>query len=350
MKKICCLLLMMIGCMGLPASQAVADTPGADWELVMDKNGIKAYSRKIADSGIFEFRAVMVADAPVEVVGEMLRDVPAVSQWLPYCNQSYLLEAEDRNNFTIYFSLDLPWPVADRDLVMKTATTYDLDHGRAVSNLYRTEVAACPPKGSHIRMPEMKGQYVFEFITREKTGIIHTYRADIGGSLPEWMANFATKYNMYNTFMNMKELFKNKKYIALAGASPDRELCERILEDKDRVKKILMARLREFIQDLSFVDMLQESRGVDDVLREENGRVSELLLYGWGSEESRKKAVRVVLEIFLSGFACDKELAGTILNDDKLAETILRGPAPGAKTSRQSIEAYLQTGGGTAGK
>jgi len=343
------LLLLITCCLTILATTATADTFHGDWELAMDKNGIKAYSRKIAGSGIFEFRAVMVVEAPIEVVGEMLRDVPAVSEWLPYCDKSRLLKMEDRNNFTIYFSLDLPWPVKDRDLVMKSVTEYDFDHGRAVSDLYNTEAASCPPKESHIRIPDMTGQYVFEFITREKTGIIHTYRADIAGSLPEWMANFATKYNIYNTFINMKKMFKKQKYIELAGKSPDRKICERILEDKEQVKRILVARLREFIQDLSFVDLIKNSRSVDDVLRADNGRISETLLYGWGSDESKKEAIRVVLEILVSGLTREEKLKDAILNDDQLADTILRGPEPGEKTSRQIIEAYLKNAAAASG-
>lgn len=228
MKRIVVLFLLVIFCGGglYPYAEAASGKAESDWELVMNKNGIKAYSRKISGSGIFEFRAVMVADAAPEVVAEMLRDVPADTEWLPYCDQARLLKKEDLNNFNIYLSFDLPWPVKDRDLVMRTETEYDFDHARAVTNLYSTEVDACPPKDSHIRMTDMTGQYVFQYVTRHRTGIIHTYRADIRGSIPEWMANYATRYNIYNTFMNMKEMFKKEKYIQMARTSPDRELTE----------------------------------------------------------------------------------------------------------------------------
>ena len=351
MKKICCLFLLLICCPALtafPAATNMCDTGG--WELVMDKNGIKAYSRKVENSGIFEFRAVMVADAPAEVVAEMLRDVSSDSQWLPYCKEAYVLEKEGLNDFTTYFAFDLPWPVTDRDMVMKTATAYDYDHARAVTNLFRSEVASCPPKADYIRVPEMTGQYVFEFVTRERTGIVHTYRIDLAGSLPEWMANYSSQYNIYNTFMNMKEMFKKEKYIELGKTSPDRALCDSYFADKQQVKKVLVARLREFIRDSDFVDMIRDSPVIDDVLREDNGEISETLLYGWGSEESKRKAIRVVLKAFLSGSTRDEKLIKTILHDDNLAGIILCGPYPGGKTSRRIIEDYLKTGGSTAGQ
>jgi hypothetical protein len=348
MKRNYRILLLMFGCICcllFSASGALSVTADGDWELVMDKNGIKAYSRKVCGSGIFEFRAVMVVDAAPEVVGEMLRDVPSDTEWLPYCDEARVLEKQDQNNFTIYLSFDLPWPVKDRDLVMKSVTEYDFDHARAISNLFSAEVAACPPNDSHIRMTDMTGQYVFEFVTRQRTGIIHTYRADLRGNIPEWMANYATQNNIYNTFMNMKKMFKKEKYIALGKNSPDRELTDSFLADKQRVKNVLEARLREFIGDGDFVDMMmKESRNIDDVLDADNGRISETLLYGWGSEESKKKAIKVVLEIYLAGLTRDEQLTRTILNDDHLVGTILSGPGPGERTSRQIIASYLETG------
>ncbi len=336
--------LLLLGCVFFVQVPASADHCDQDWELVMDKNGIKAYSRKVEGSGIFEFRAVMVVDARPEVVAEALRDIPAMPQWLPDCDNAYVINMEDRNNFTSYVSLDLPWPVKDRDLVMKTDTKYDFDHARAISDFVQYEEPDCPPTGSHIRIPELKGQYVFVYVTRERTGIVQTYRADIGGSLPEWLANFATKYNIYNTFMNLKDMFKKEKYLELAKTSPDRTLCENFQSNMEEVKSVLAARLREFIADEDFIAMIQNSRAIDDVLADGNGRISEILLYGWGSDESKKKAVRYVLEIYLSGRTCNEQTINTVLNDERLIDTILRGPGPGEKSSRQMIQAYLKTG------
>ncbi len=346
MKKLFCLVLMTC-CLTLTTNRSIADECGSDWEMVMNKNGIKAYSRKVAGSGIFEFRAVMVVDARAEVVAEALRDTPAMTEWLPDCDKAFVVTLKDRNHFSTYFSIDLPWPVKDRDVVINTVTKYDLAHARAVTDFITFEEVAYPPRESHIRMPYIKGQYVFEYVTREKTGIVQTYRADIGGSIPEWMTNFATKYNIYNTFMNMKDMFKKEKYIEQAKTSPDREICENFQTNREETKSVLVARLREFIQDTDFIDMIRESRAIDDVLDDGNGRISETLLYGWGSDESKKKAIRFLLKSYLSGRTCNKKVMDTALDDDKLIDTILQGPGPEETPSRQKIEAYLKTGSNT---
>jgi len=333
--------LVIIGCLFLGPAGAPADTCDGDWSLVMNKNGIKAYSRKVEGSGIFEFRAVMVVDARAEVVAEALRDTPAMTEWLPDCEGAYVINMEDRNKFTSYVSLDLPWPVKDRDMVLDTVTTYDLVHARAITDFVVCQEPSMPPKDTHVRIPALKGQYVFEFVTRERTGIVHTYRGDIGGSVPEWLANHASKYNIYNTFLNMKEMFKKQKYIELAKTSPDREICERFLEKEEDVKRIMTARLREFIRDADFVDMIRDSRGFDEVLKTGNGTISETLLYGWGSDESKKKAIRFLLEMYLNGCAVNPETVKAVLKDDHLADRILYGPCAGEKTARQILADHL---------
>ena len=69
MRTALIVLLFLAVVFPLTAPLCLAGTQYGEWELVMDKNGIKAYSRKVEGSGIFEFRAVAVVDAPIEVVG-----------------------------------------------------------------------------------------------------------------------------------------------------------------------------------------------------------------------------------------------------------------------------------------
>lgn len=343
-RKFISAIALIAGVMLFVSPAAASSDDG--WELVMDKNGIKAYSRPVKGSGIFEFRAVAVVDAPLEVVGEMLRDVPATSQWLPHCDNSYMVEMQDRNHFTTYISLDIPWPVKDRDLVLATSTEYDLEHGRAVTDLKNAIVASCPVKDDHIRMPTLTGQYVFEFVTRERTGIVHTYRADLAGNIPDFMINWATKYNIYKTFMGMKEMFKKKKYIEAGRRSPDKNIIVNIMEDKTHLKEIMVARLREFIKDTGFIDMILMDKNIDDVLVSDNGRTSETILYGWGSDKSKKKAISGILEAYLSTRTKDDELIKKILADQSLTNLILSGSGANGETSIQIIESWLNLGKG----
>ena len=249
---------------------------------------------------------------------------------------------KDRNHFSTYVSFDLPWPLKDRDLTLGTDTEYDLVHGRAVTNLYNTHVFSCPENDEHIRMPSLKGQYVFEFITREKTGIIQTYRADLAGSVPDWMANIATKYMMYDTFVNLKEMFKKEKYIEAGKQSPDQEVCLNILENKKRVKEILVARLREFIRDDAFIEMILGDQDIDQVLLSDNGKTSETILYGWGSEESKKTAIKGILNAYLTAQGQDEKTIKTVLKNNALVETILHGPKPSAPSSQRIMETYFK--------
>ncbi len=342
MRKIFFAILIMITGAAMFASAATASD--GEWKLVMDKNGIKAYSRPVEGSGIFEFRAVAVVDAPLEVVGEMLRDVPSTSEWLPYCDKSQMAEMKDRNHFTTYLSLDVPWPLKNRDLVLKTSTEYDLEHGRAVTDLINTTLASYPEKDTHIRMPCLTGQYVFEFVTRERTGIVHTYRADLAGSVPEWMANFATKYNMYNTFQNMKEMFKKEKYIELGAKSPDRKVVEDALANKENVKQVMISRLTQFINDAEFLEMLTADKGIDEVLFTDNGKTSEILLYGWGSDDSKKDAIRGILKAYLASVTQDESLINNIIGDAELLDVILNAPGDGGTPSKVIIENHLKKG------
>lgn len=317
MAGICALLLIFSG--NLQASNS--------WKLEMDKNGIKSYSRSLEGSNILEFRAVTVIDAPIETVGEVVRDMASYPLWVPYCSRGDVLHEIDRNNRTVYVYLDLPWPVADRDIVPEARTTYDLQRGRAIAEITDTRYPACPPHKDVVRLPEFRGEYVFEYITRNKTGVIYTYRADVGGSIPVSLSNMFSKMNMYKTFRNLKKMVGLPRFREMGEKSLDKEIIRGIMDDPDKLTVIMIERLREFVKHESFIQMLASSPGLYELMTENGGRISQQLLYGWGSTESKKEAVKGVLKAYLTRRNADKKAVAAAVNNEALVTAILTGSA-----------------------
>ncbi|MEW5736921.1 MAG: START domain-containing protein, partial [Thermodesulfobacteriota bacterium] len=317
---LCSLLAIIVG---LAASPAFCDD---GWKLVMNKNGIKAYMREVPGSPIKEVRAVATMDATLENIGELLRDTPACLEWLPYCKQAEVLKTYHRNKMDLYYLLSPPWPVKNRDLVINSDTFYDLDAGRAIVNLTATQVPCVPETNDAIRIKDFSGQYVFEYIDRNRTGVIYTYRVDMAGAIPAFVMNIMGKYTLYDTIQNLRRMVKLQKYIDLAKKSPDREICESILNDKDKVRNVFRTRLGEFIGDKKFVDEISSD---DDMLAcffSSKTGLSEILLYGWGSDESKKKAISALLTNWLpKKVGNNPKLVEKMAKDKVLVDAILTG-------------------------
>ncbi|MBU2490201.1 MAG: START domain-containing protein [Proteobacteria bacterium] len=325
MKKFL-LVMLTLSAMILFTGQAAAEPAAGPWKLVMDKNGIKAYQRSIEGTSIHEIRAVTVVDATLENIGEVLRDVPANNQWLPYCEEAHTIEMRDRNDQDLYVLLDLPWPVSNRDLVVSSKAHYDLDRARAIVDIQDVCRSEAPPVDGNVRIPSFSGVYVFEYISRQRTGIIYTYRVDMGGYIPAKVLNFLGKFTLYDTFTGLRKMVAKDKYIQAGLRSPDRKICEDILASGDSVREIFKNRLDEFVGDKEFIETVAADQDIlDAFFSARPGSMAEILLYGWGSADSKKKAIRALLAAHLEKSVKDPAQVRKMVDDEEIVNAILTG-------------------------
>jgi len=295
------------------------------WELVMDKDAIKAYVREVPGSDIKEIRAVFTLNATMENIGEVLRDIPANTKWIPYCKVSKLIEMIHRNNLKVYTGMDFPWPVKNRDLVVESNTRYELDAGRAIVNLKSIKDDRHPENDDHVRITEFTGKYILEYIERNKTGLIYTYRVDLSGHIPVYVMNFLGKYTLYDTFQGLREMIKKPKYVEAGKKSPDRTIAEGIMNNRDKARKVFKTRLKEFIKDNGLIAKLVNDKDLLQRFFAAENALAEILLYGWGSRDSHRKAVVEILKAYLPKHVHDEAKVRIILENEALIDMILSG-------------------------
>jgi len=298
----------------------------SEWQPEIKKNGIDAYSRVIEGTDILEIRAITVVDARMEVIAEVLRDIPANVDWRPKCAECRLLERHNRNSMTTYTRIDLPWPVSDRDVVIKADTSINLNTGRVVVSLGSVDHHKAPPPNSNVRITEFFSQYYLEYINREQTGIIFTTRVNPAGRIPTFLVNMFNKRFAYEEMLGLTQMVKKQKYIAAGKRSEDRKTIESLLQSNEKVQRIFRARLDSFIKDKDFVDMLANDKKVIQIFGQGSGEIERLILYGMGLRDSKKKAVQKLLKVHLQNNSDYRpELIESISNDEFLITTILDG-------------------------
>jgi hypothetical protein len=198
-----------------------------DWQLLKQSDGIKVYKRPLDGSGVEEFRAVAEVDSRIEVIGEVLRDVPSYPVWYAGCAETHVVERRDRNHFTFYFLQKTPWPVRNRDLVLEVATRMNLKEGWAEISLKSLPDATPARKG--VVRARMRGSYRLEYLKRNLTRIIYTIWADPGGSLPPAMANRSMPERTLQTLRGIEKRALHPKYLQQAESSEDKQLIEQLL-------------------------------------------------------------------------------------------------------------------------
>lgn len=313
-----------------------ADAEGG-WVLTNNSQGIKTYQSIQSGSSLLRMKGITVIDARMENFGQVLRDLPAFPQWMDMCTQASLISRIDENNMTLHLLLDFP-VVSNRDLVVKADTVYDLSKARGIVTLSMVKNSPVPvPKGA-LRMPEFSGTYIFEYITREKTGVIYTYYADPGGHLPAFAVNLVGKYMIYNTLRNLSTMVKKDKYAQGGQRSKDRVLFEHILSDNARVKAILKARLMEHCRNEEMIDKLVADPTIVDLLIKGDGQLIQQLFLAWRSRDSLEKTVRSILLIHAQRYTSDKAIREKIANDQRLINAIIDGDKAGQPSAMDLIK------------
>jgi hypothetical protein len=188
------------------------------WKQVKDSDGIKVFTRPVEGSDMDEFMGVTTIDVPYGVVGEVLRDIPAQTEWMADCMASKLLKTIAENDLVVYNATKTPWPVSNRDVVLKTSTSIDLKKGVVNVNFKAVNDAEFPAKDGFVRMPDLTGKWKLERLEPSKTKVTYNIKANPGGSIPSSIANMTSKNLPFKTLKNLKKMVTKEKYVESAKA------------------------------------------------------------------------------------------------------------------------------------
>jgi hypothetical protein len=287
--------MAMRRCAILLLALTAARGSAGEWEQFLAEDGVAGYSRSVPGSRVLEFRSVVVVDARIEVVGAVLRDVEGLKRPGSSCIEARLLERPDRDHYTFYVAYRLPGPFDDRVAVVSAGNSYDLELGRVTADLHAVARPAIALPSNAVQITEFEAQFVVEYLSREKTGVVYTSRIDPAGNIPAFLADRGARDGLLENARVLRRAVKKPEYLKAAAASPDGALAERLVADPAAVDRVLANRLRALVPDPALAVRLANDPGVRESFVNGDGRVGALLLLGWGSAESRREAIRLLL-------------------------------------------------------
>ncbi len=198
-----------------------------EWKLIGNKDGITYYSSPSPDSPYSRFMGVTVINAPLEVVGEVLRDVSSYPEWMYLCKESRLIRNDGDDRLTIYYVHDSPWPVKDRDTVITTHKTVNDANGSVSISITSLKSDTMSGRGDQIRM-NLRVWYTLTYVERNSTKVTFIIKTDPGGGLSSKMVDGATKMHPYHTLNNMRRMVTLNKYIEKGKTSDFRAWADRL--------------------------------------------------------------------------------------------------------------------------
>lgn len=174
------------------------------WLLEREKKGVKVFTRKGKWGKLRDSKAEMVLTSTnVDAVVHFITDFDNYPAWMPRCRAAKVLARLNENEFIGYTVVKCPWPLADRDCVVRVKVDRDPATGIVVIS-ETSEPKYINRKSDVVRIEQM---YATWRIVPNGSGatVTNEYSSNPGGGIPDWMTNTQSveqPYEMFTTIQN----------------------------------------------------------------------------------------------------------------------------------------------------
>jgi len=182
-----------------------------NWELKVNKDGIKIYMRPSADSPVKELKVECTLQASLTQVVAVLLDVNATGEWVYETKSATLLKKVSPSELYYYSEVNVPWPASNRDFVAHIKVKQD-PHTKIVTIDAPNTPDMVPRKEDVVRITQATGKWILVPAGEKLVKVEYYLQVDPGGSLPAWLVNmFATK-GPHESFKKLKKQVKSPVY------------------------------------------------------------------------------------------------------------------------------------------
>lgn len=174
-----------------------------DWLLEREKKGIKVFTKKSRWGRLRDSKAEMLLpNAKVEDLVRFITDFDSYPKWVPRCREAKVLARISDNEFIAYMIFKSPWPVADRDCVVRVKVERDPTTGIVVIR-ETSEPKYVNRRSNVVRIEQMSSVWR---IVPQKGGLLvsNENSTNPGGTIPDWLTNTQSVDNPYDIFTTIQ--------------------------------------------------------------------------------------------------------------------------------------------------
>lgn len=188
-------------------------TWAAEWELARDRSGIQVWTRDEPGYPIRAFKAVTVVKSSLSGLVSLILDTDRASEWAYRTRRIEVLRRDDEAaTFMIRGETDFPWPFSDRDVVMTGQISQDEKSRTVTIHSYSTPAGLIATSPGFVRMPDMKGDWIFRPLGKGLVEVTMVGRADPGGNIPAGLVSMLIHETPYQTLLGLRKVITDERY------------------------------------------------------------------------------------------------------------------------------------------
>ena len=183
-----------------------------DWILRKDQHGIRVYSQSVAGSQIDKVRGVTILKTSLNRLVTLLRDPEQRQSWDKLCGEAYIYERITDTEELVYLHVTLPWPVSDRDMLVRTRWAQD-DDTLKVEMFSEAERNVLPPVNGLVRVKRANHFWELTPLGNGKVQVITVAHLDPEGALPAWLLNKLAVDSPFEALENIRLMIEDNNFI-----------------------------------------------------------------------------------------------------------------------------------------
>jgi len=173
------------------------------WEFLAKEDGVTIWTREVPGSDIDAVKGETIIDAPIEKLVWVVTTCYRRTEWVKYLSKCDIIEMNKSNRFVAYQAFDMPWPVSDRDFILK-GRVYSDNKGAV-----RIDVASGKdkrgPRTIGVRASVHYGTYAIFPLGPNRCRVIVEAHAEPNGIFPDWLTNHLQKDWPLKTLAGLKK-------------------------------------------------------------------------------------------------------------------------------------------------
>ncbi len=179
------------------------------WTFKNEKEGVKVYYRKTDD--IYELKLITSLKVSLSGLVTLFSEVENYPKWGYKVIESRQLKKVSDWEVYYYSKLDFPWPLDDRDIVVRSTMTQDPATGRITTSSI-AEPNYLPAQKGVVRMTNAHTSWTLVPGPGGWTYVEYYIYSDPGGSLPDWLVNMALDVGPRETIKSIRNFVQQDKY------------------------------------------------------------------------------------------------------------------------------------------
>lgn len=201
-------LIVLLCALFWPAAAGAED----GWKLVTNRDQVKVFVAPEPGMALGRFRGETILTVrDFRTIAAVLDDEEAMARLFHLVSQVDVVERGSVYDRIVWLDAKLPWPVADREVVLVMSLTQDPDT-YAVTVPFRSIELEQVREPRSVPVAQMEGHFGFQPIAPGRVRATLELRLDLGGRVPAWLANLMVRDMPYFALMELRRITDDERY------------------------------------------------------------------------------------------------------------------------------------------